>query len=287
MSERSSVSSAAESVQGPERLSALAWLRLAWRLPLYAMGTLALASLWFGSWPLRALSRPAHERLRHATMQGWGRWSLACFSIRLRTSGGLPREGVLLVANHVSYLDIAVLAARVDAVFVSMSELREWPFFGAMASSLGTVFLDRSRKRELVDAARQMQGWIERGYTVVLFPEGTNSHGERVLEFRPSLLEPAVEGAIPVACATLGYATLSEDPPASQTVAWVREPFARHALRLASRARIDATLVFHPELQLGSDRKQLARELHARVASTFVPLDRSGKPSSARVERAD
>lgn len=274
------MSSAAGSA--PERLGARAWLRLAWRLPLYATGTLALAVMWFGSWPLRVLSRPAHERLRHATMQGWGRWSLLCFSIRLSTRGALPREGVLLVANHVSYLDIAVLAARVDAVFVSMDELRAWPFFGAMASSLGTVFLDRSKKRELVDAARQMQGWIERGYTVVLFPEGTNSHGERVFEFRPSLLEPAIAGAIPVACATLGYATRSDDPPASQTVAWVHEPFARHALRLASRASIDAEIVFHAELQLGSDRKELARELHARVASAFVPLDRSRAPSSAR-----
>lgn len=233
-----------------------------------------LAVSWFGSWPLRALSRPAHERLRHATMQGWARWSLWCFGVRLRTRGSLPREGVLLVANHVSYLDIAVLAARVDAVFVSMSELRAWPFFGLMAQSLGTVFLDRSRKRELVDVARAMRSWNERGYTVVLFPEGTNSHGERVLEFRTSLLEPAVAGAIPAACATLGYTTRAEDPPASVVVAWVDEPFLRHALRLGSRRSIDAEIVFHPELELGTERKELARVLHARVASAFTPLDR-------------
>jgi 1-acyl-sn-glycerol-3-phosphate acyltransferase len=253
-------------------MSLAAWLRLAWRVPVCAAGTLVLASLWFGSWPLRRISPAAQVRLRRATLQGWARWALRCFGIRLRTRGRLPREGVLLVANHVSYVDIAVLAARVDAVFVSMSELRAWPFFGPMASSLGTVFLDRSRKRELVDAMREMQDWIARGYTVVLFPEGTNSHGERVLEFRPSLLEPAAAGRIPVACATLGYATRPPDPPASLTVAWVSEPFVPHALRVSSRRAIDAELVLHPELEVGDERKVLARLLHARVASAFVPL---------------
>lgn len=257
-------------------LGALAWLRLLYRLPLCAAGTLLLALMWFGSWPLRALSSGAHERLRHATMQGWARWSLWCFAIRLATRGTLPTEGVLLVSNHVSYLDIAVLAARVDAVFVSMSELRAWPFFGLMAQSLGTVFLDRSKKRELVDAAHEMRRWNARGYTVVLFPEGANFHGERVQEFRASLLEPAAADAIPVACATLSYATRAEDPPASIVVAWVREPFLRHALRLGSRRSIDAQLVFHAELASGSDRKELARVLQARVASAFTPLDRSG-----------
>jgi 1-acyl-sn-glycerol-3-phosphate acyltransferase len=254
------------------RLRGADWLRLLVRMPVYAAGTLALASAWFLAWPLGLVSGGVRRRMRRFTLQGWARWSLFCFAIRLETRGVLPREGVLLVANHVSYVDIWVLAARVDAVFVSMRELLGWPFFGRMARSVGTVFLDRDRKREIVGANQEMVRWIERGYTVVLFPEGEHSRGEEVRPFRPALLQPAVSAELPVACATIGYATAEGDPPASHVVAWVREPFPAHAARLVSRRRIDARLVFHPDLETARDRKELAQVLRARVASAFVPL---------------
>ena len=251
---------------------ALELSRLVWRLPLYAAGTLLLALTWFVTWPVSACVPVARRRMRHVTMTGWGRWSLWCFAIRLERRGTLPKRGVLLVANHTSYVDIFVLAASADVVFVSMRELLAWPFFGAMARSLGTVFLDRERKREIVSANRDMATWIARGYTVVLFPEGENSHGHAVQRFRPSLLEPAASAGIDVACATIHYATLAGDVPASRAVAWVREPFLAHACRLASRERIIARITFHPELERCADRKELARRLHARVSSAFVPL---------------
>jgi 1-acyl-sn-glycerol-3-phosphate acyltransferase len=257
------------------RLRGADWLRLAVRMPVYGAGTLALATAWFLAWPLGLVSMGVRRRMRRITLQGWARWSLLCFAIRLETHGTLPREGVLLVANHVSYVDIWVLAARVDAVFVSMRELLGWPFFGRMARSVGTVFLDRDRKREIVGANQEMARWIERGYTVVLFPEGEHSHGEEVRRFRPALLQAAVAARLPVACATIGYRTAEGDPPASSVVAWVREPFPGHAARLASRRRIDARLVFHAELETALDRKDLAERLRARVASAFVPLTRT------------
>lgn len=246
--------------------------RLAWRFPTYFAGTFALACFWFAALPASLASKRARRRVRRMTLQGWGRWSLFCFAIRLETRGELPRDAVLLVANHVSYVDIWVLAARTDAVFVSMRELVDWPFFGFMARAVGTVFLDRKNKRAIVGANEELARWIERGYTVVLFPEGENGRGHDVQRFRPALLEPAVAADLPVACATIGYATRSEDPPASEVVAWVRDPFAAHACMLASRERIDARLTFHAELERAVDRKVLAERLRARVASVFEPL---------------
>ncbi|MBI5363490.1 MAG: 1-acyl-sn-glycerol-3-phosphate acyltransferase [Planctomycetes bacterium] len=269
------------------------WARLAWRMPLYFAGTGVLAGAWFLALPVALASRGARRRLRRYTMRGWGRWSLWCFAIELETRGTLPREGVLLVANHTSYVDIWVLAARLDPVFVSMEELARWPFFGFMARALGTVFLDRRRKRDILAANRAMLAWIEQGYTVVLFPEGGNSHGHAVQRFRPSLLEPAAAERVPVACATLGYATEPEDPPASRVVAWVRDPFLPHALMLASRRRIRARLVLHTELEQHDDRKELAGRLHARVASVFrtesgdfLPDSERGGPDDGQVPRA-
>jgi len=260
-------------VAGPRAaLGPWAWMRLVWRMPVYALGTALLSLAWFLTWPLSAFSRGLRRRMRHLTMVGWGRWTLWCFSIRVARTGALPRGGTLLVANHVSYVDIALLASCGDVVFVSMRELLNWPFFGQMAHSLGTVFLDRERKREIVLANREMARWIALGHTVVLFPEGENSHGERVQRFRPALLEPAATAELPVAAATIGYVTPPGDAPASSTVAWVREPFLPHVLRLTTRRWIEARIVFHAELEHSSDRKALAQRLHARVSSAFVPL---------------
>lgn len=251
---------------------ALERFRLLWRIPVYFCGTGVLALAWFIAWPLSALSPVVRRRMRHLTMTGWGRWTLWCFGIRLERRGVLPKRGVLLVANHVSYVDIFVLAASADVVFVSMHELRAWPFFGVMARSIGTVFIDRERKRDIVAVNRDLAAWIGRGYTVVLFPEGAHSHGHSVQPFRPSLFEPAAAAGIDVACATIHFATLAGDLPASRVVPWVREPFLAHAARLLSRRRIDARITFHPELERCADRKELAKRLHARVASAFVPL---------------
>lgn len=283
-------STGAGAALGPRpRPKGLDWARLAWRMPLYFAGTTVLAGAWFLALPVALVSRGARRRVRRLTMRGWGRWSLWCFAIELETRGTLPREGVLLVANHTSYVDIWVLAARLDPVFVSMEELARWPFFGFMARALGTVFLDRRRKRDILEANRSMLGWIEQGYTVVLFPEGQNSHGHAVQRFRPSLLEPAAAERVPVACATIGYATEADDPPASRVVAWVRDPFLPHALMLASRRRIRARLVLHPELERHDDRKELAQRLHARVASAFrtesgdfLPDSEPARPTARR-----
>ena len=252
-----------------------AWrpVRLVLRLSLCILATAALATTWFVARPLFARTPDRRRALRGYVFAQWSGTCLARLGVRLHVEGAPPRERCFLVANHLSYLDILVLASQMNCVFLSMAELEDWPFIGLMARSFGTVFIDRQRKRDIPDVIRELENFIEQGFIVVLFPEGKSSRGERVDEFRPALLEPAAQSRHPVACATLRYATGPRDEPASNSVCWTTPRFISHLLRLSMNDRIDASLILHPDVIRHSNRKALADELQRKVESRFVPME--------------
>lgn len=234
--------------------------------------TLALACAWFAAWPLMRMLPRFARRWRRVIFRSWARSALWICRIETRVAGGLPERPCYLVANHLGYVDILVIAAHVDATFVSMKELEGWPFFGLMARQFGTVFVDRSQKRAIPDVNRAIELAFERCDAVVIFPEGRHTRGAGVLPFRPALLEPAARDGHPVAWAVLHYSTASADPPASQAIPWVDVPFLRQARLLLALERVEARLVFGADVVRQADRKELARLLHERVSAAFVPL---------------
>lgn len=250
-----------------------AWWRRGLRSTLAITVTLALATAWFLGIPFTWGSATRRRRWRRAVFQAWTRALLGVFRVQLRVIGSPPNEPCFLVANHLGYVDVLVIAARVDATFVSMKELERWPFFGLMARQFGTVFIDRSQKRDIPEVNVEVEAALARSGAVVIFPEGRHTRGGSVLPFRPALLEPAARGSHAVAWAVLHYSTGAGDPPASQSIPWVDVPLARQALVLLALDRIVATLEFGAEIERGDDRKQLAAALHARVAGRFTPLE--------------
>jgi 1-acyl-sn-glycerol-3-phosphate acyltransferase len=246
-------------------------VRIPARLAFAVCATFALSVLWFAALPF-SQSPPRRRALRELVLQRWSSAVLASLGVHVAARGEPPLERCFLVANHLSYLDILVIGSRVNCVFVSMAELRSWPFIGFMAHSIGTVFIDRTKKRDIPEVNREIESFLERGFVVVLFPEGRSSRGERVEEFRPSLLEPAAQSRHPVACATLRYITGPRDAPASRSVCWLEPTFVRQLLRLAWCERVDAEIAFHADLVHGGDRKELAEELRKRVQSAFTPM---------------
>lgn len=231
-------------------------------VPLYPL--LVLARLFERLAPGRA------SRLRARLTRLWARSSLAIMGVRVSCSGPLPTGPFLGVGNHLSWLDILVLMSRLETRFVSKAEVARWPLAGHLASLAGTLYLDRERKRDLKRAGSQVLGALSSGEGVVVFPEGTSTRGARVLEFRPSMFQVAVDAEVPVAPFTLHYSTDADQPPAHLAVCWWGEmPFAPHfwgALRLRS---VRATLRFSDELLVARDRKELAVRAHAVVSAAF------------------
>lgn len=197
---------------------------------------------------------------------------LRATGVHARVIGTPPRGPCFLVSNHLGYLDVFVIAAQTDCVFVSMKELVHWPLIGPMARQIGTIFIDRSRKRELPAVNAEIDRAFEAGHVIVIFPEGRHSPGDVLLPFRPALLEPAARGDRKVAWATVHYTTTPGDPPASRVIPWIDRPILRHALVLLALDPIHATITFGDGVVTGTDRKELAEELRQRVLTSFRPL---------------
>jgi 1-acyl-sn-glycerol-3-phosphate acyltransferase len=120
---------------------------------------------------------------------------------------GRPRPGaVLLVANHVSWLDIAVIhAACPQARFVSKADVLRWPLLGWLIREVGTLFIERERKRDALRVVQEVAAALHRGETVAVFPEGTTGSGDTVLPFHANLLQAAISDRVPVQPVALRY----------------------------------------------------------------------------------
>lgn len=133
------------------------------------------------------------------------RWAgdlLAIAGVRLVVHGRPPAAGdggVLLVANHVSWLDIHLIHSLLPARFVSKAEVRRWPVIGWLAEkAVGTLFLERTRKSDTQRINQRMAERLGAGECLALFPEGTTSDGRGLLPFYPGLFQPAVAAGVPV-----------------------------------------------------------------------------------------
>ena len=169
----------------------------------------------------------------------------------------------LLVCNHLSYLDIIVLAAVQPVRFVAKSEVRHWPWFGWLARCAGTVFVDRQDQRALPVLNQRLVEVIRQTGRLVLFPEGTSSDGQTILPFRSSLLAvPAAENW-PVQPVWIGYEL--PDGDATHAVCWWGDmTLLPHLWRLLGFREIRVTVRLGRPIRHW-DRKELAAQLHAAV----------------------
>ena len=137
---------------------------------------------------------------RHAITRKWSRQQLLLAGIEVRAIG-FPTDAerpVTLVANHVSWSDIFALNSQHACHFIAKAELRSWPLAGRLLANVGTIFINRSDRKETHRLKHVVHDLLAAGETVAVFPEGTTSIGHDVLKFNASLLEPivAAEGEV-------------------------------------------------------------------------------------------
>lgn len=234
---------------------------------------LAFRSLWFagvllfvaGDFVVSTLRHRGALPLRDRTrwLQRSSRRALRVFRVQIETHGPRPVTG-LLVSNHLSYLDILVLATLVPAVFVSKSEIRNWPVFGWFGRLAGTLFLERSRRSDVGRMSAAIRAVLAGGHVVVLFPEGTSWNGRELLPFKSSLLEPIVGSPHPLSVAGIGY-TLAEGSVENDVCYWGDMTFFPHLVRLMARKQVRVQVRFAAIGERAAERKELARQLHAAV----------------------
>ncbi len=228
-----------------------------------------------------ALGRTCFEARRHASGVGTARWRravescsarmLAAIGVEVRIRGARPLLAgpVLLVANHVSWIDIQALGAVAGARFVAKSEVRDWPIVGTMAARLGTIFHRRGHRRDAMRVKNLLAKLLVTGERIVVFPEGTTTDGGRLERFHGALLQAAIDAAIPVQPVAIRH--VERDGTASSAAAFIDDmSFADSLARILTRPAIVTELVFGPPIWAADKtRRQLADRCRAFVAGAL------------------
>ena len=143
---------------------------------------------------------------REARIQRWSCAVLRSLGVSVHLHGRLDAGAQMLVANHVSWLDVIVLQSLTrQARFVSKAEVQHWPLIGRLVVGAGTFFVERARPRQTSESVDAIAAALAAGQTVAVFPEGTTSDGHAVLPFRASLLQAALLAKVPVRPVALRY----------------------------------------------------------------------------------
>ena len=169
-------------------------------------------------------------------IQRWSYAVLRSLGVTVQMKGRLGEGAQMLVANHVSWLDVIVLQALFPhARFVSKAEVRHWPMIGRLAIGAGAFFVERGRPRQTSQHVDAMAAALAAGETVTVFPEGTTSSGHAVLPFRASLLQAALLAQVPVQPLALRYADTHQ--PVSPSAPYIDDDTLLGSLWRTARAQ--------------------------------------------------
>ena len=210
------------------------------------------------------------DKQRDRLKQRWSHQILRILAIRLDLEPTDAPPGSLIVANHVSWLDIFVINALRPSAFVSKSEVRAWPFIGWLAAKNDTVFLRRGSRGHAKVVNEEIDGRLNSGEDVAIFPEGTTTDGTHLLGFHAALLQPAVETGRPVLPLAISY----HDETGKHTTG---PAFAGEATLIDSLSAVLASrsLIVHltpsPTIDTkGRTRRDVVRAAHEAIATALT-----------------
>ncbi|WP_312519365.1 lysophospholipid acyltransferase family protein [Massilia sp.] len=251
-------------------------IRLAWRLTRVivhlceGLATCALVFPW------------ASHGLRERMTRGWSRRLLSLCRVRVEQAPGAPAlEHALIVANHVSWLDIFVINAVNPCRFVAKAEIRSWPVMGWLAAGAGTVFIARGNRRELRHVFKGLVEVLQGGQRVALFPEGTTSLQGQVLPFHANLFEAAVDAGVQVQPYALAY--LDADGGYHASIEYADETtFVDSLFRVLQGPPVTARLACLAPLEgKGAHRRELAAAAQEAVAQAVAMPRTAPAPAPA------
>jgi 1-acyl-sn-glycerol-3-phosphate acyltransferase len=175
-------------------------IRATWRLIIVAQHLLWGCAVVAGTFRFRS---PESQR---RAKRIWSHQLLSRLGVELRAFGEVPqRGGVLIAANHISWIDIFVINALRPCAFVCKEEIRAWPLIGWLVANTETVFIERGNRRAARRTAETLKHRLAGDSAIVVFPEGTTTNGTHLLPFRPAMMQAAVDAEVPVVPVALRY----------------------------------------------------------------------------------
>ena len=210
-------------------------IRAIWRL-LRVLGCVARGFLI--QWVFFPRWSPAQ---RQQAVKDWSSRMLNAMNVRVSLSGEFSPGPVLMVCNHISWLDILVCHSQSFSRFVAKGEVHGWPVLGHMAQQAGTLFIERASRKDALRVVHDMAHALSAHDVVTIFPEGTTNNGLELLPFHANLIQAALVAQVPIQPIGLTYWTLCSDGVEAQ-------------LRVGS-----------PDWARGRDRRQWSNDLRESV----------------------
>ncbi|MDM0114959.1 lysophospholipid acyltransferase family protein [Variovorax sp. J22R133] len=204
---------------------------------------------------------------RAERVQSWARDMLGVFGIQVVVQGTPPGHGpMLVVINHLSWLDILAVHAAQHVRFVAKSNIRHWPMLGMMSTGAGTVYIERERPRDALRVVHHMAEALKQGDLIAVFPEGTTGDGRELLPFHANLLQAAISSGAPVLPAALRFAESATGQTSFAPSYIGDESLLDSVWRTLCAPPLTAFVRFgEPQDPQGRDRRVWAQSLHADI----------------------
>ena len=199
----------------------------------------------------------------------WLSRGVAILGVKVLARGRPHRAPVLMLANHISWLDILVLATQSDSGYVAKAEVAQWPLLGWLFRVGGTEFVRRGSHADLARVLKRMQARLKAGQSLTIFPEGTSGGVVMPRRFRPRLLQAAVDAKVPVQPVAIYYG------PQTRAVAFIGEDsFVTNLWALMAEEPVVAEITFLPTLStVSGDCRLLADESWRAVTHALTRLE--------------
>jgi len=227
----------------------------------------ALAHAHAGWWTIRTQFPKLTPAQREQRVQQWAQRMLTLMGVRLVVQGTPPARGpVLVVSNHLSWLDILTIHAARHVRFVSKAGVRQWPLVGTLSNGAGSLYIERERRRDALRVVHHMTEALSKGDLIAVFPEGTTSDGSGLLPFHANLLQAAISSGAPVLPIALRFAEAATGET-SQAPRYIDDDNLMTSLWNVLKAPPLLAIVRfgEPQPSWGRDRRAWALSLHADV----------------------
>ena len=211
------------------------------------------------------LTKPGRDR----HVQAWARTLLKRLDVQVRVVGTPPQAGpLMLVSNHISWVDIVALHAICHCRFVAKADVRRWPAIGTLATGGGTLYVERESRRDAMRVVHHMAQALRDGDIFAVFPEGTTGDGDSVLPFHANLIQAAISADAPVQAVAIHFVD-AKSGRSSRAVSYTGDESLVSSIWRTLAAQPLCAVVSFGRVQRadGRDRRTLAQELRREIVA--------------------
>lgn len=238
-------------------------LRGTWRL--FRLITHLIKGLLLSYTRLRDIPERNLTKKQHEIIRTWLHQAAEIIGVDIQVRGTPSKRTVFVVANHVSWLDILIIASVLPVSFLSKEEVRDWPVIGTLAAKAGTLFIHRGSRDGAEQATKLIQKKLVAGHSVASFPEAKTTDGTTVHAFHPRLFAAAIETGVPIQPVALRYPHVRG---VNSIVPYVDEPnLIKHAFHIMS---VKCTVAEVSLCTLISSKRQTRKEVAKSARNAII-----------------